>query len=498
MEQHALDQPAVAIIIVSKSNFLLNAAHGSLMGEKATPGLARILVVDDEEGAREALEVVLEDDYQVVSVASGSSALAKIKQQPFDVVLLDITMPDLDGITTLKLIKECDESIDVIMISAIDSAREAASAMKCGAYDYITKPYEAGEILTTLQRVLKKRSLEQEVRYLRSEVAVLIEKSQIVSKSQAMQAIFRIIDKVAQTTSNVLITGESGTGKELVARAIHAKSQRAEKPFVALNCAAIPAELMESELFGHERGAFTGAVHRTSGKFEYAHGGTIFLDEVASLQLGLQAKILRVLQEREFTRVGSHLNIKVDVRVIAATNTRLDELVKEGRFRRDLYFRLNVIPIELPALRERREDIAVLANYFLARFSQQLNKKIKAITPAAMFILESYPWPGNIRELENLIERLVVLGSDGQSIDEQDLPFDLLLSDEADGEPLQGQAGDGLVQARHAFERQFILRVLERCRWNQTSTARLLGVHRNTLLQKMKTLHITTMRETEN
>ena len=470
---------------------------GSYMGEMTAVGRARILAADDEEGAREALEIVLEDDYELVSVASGSSALAKIKEQPFDVVFLDITMPELDGIATLKLIKEYDESIDVIMISALDNAREAAAAMKCGAYDYITKPYEAEEILSTLERVLKKRSLEQEVRYLRSEVAGLFEKFQIVSKSQAMQAIFRIIDKVAQTNSNVLITGESGTGKELVARAIHARSQRAEKPFVAINCAAIPSELMESELFGHERGAFTGAVHRASGKFEYAHGGTIFFDEVASLQLGLQAKILRVLQEREFSRVGSHLNIKVDVRVIAATNTRLDEMVKDGQFRSDLYFRLNVIPIELPPLRERAEDVAVLANYFLAKFNQQLNKRIKGITPAAMFVLESYPWPGNIRELENLIERIVVLGPDGHSIDEKDLPFDLLLHDEIDGEALEGQAGDGLVQARHAFERQFILRTLEQCRWNQTNTARMLGVHRNTLLQKMKSLHINVERENE-
>ena len=467
------------------------------MGEMKAEGRARILAADDEEGAREALGIVLEDDYELVSVASGSSALAKIKEQPFDVVFLDITMPELDGIATLKLIKEYDESIDVIMISALDNAREAAAAMKCGAYDYITKPYEAEEILSTLERVLKKRSLEQEVRYLRSEVAVHFEKFQIVSKSQAMQAVFRIIDKVAQTNSNVLITGESGTGKELVARAIHARSQRAEKPFVAINCAAIPSELMESELFGHERGAFTGAVHRASGKFEYAHGGTIFFDEVASLQLGLQAKILRVLQEREFSRVGSHLNIKVDVRVIAATNTRLDEMVKEGQFRRDLYFRLNVIPIELPPLRERAEDIAVLANYFLAKFNQQLNKRIKGITPAAMFVLESYPWPGNIRELENLIERIVVLGPDGHSIDEKDLPFDLLLHDEIEGEAPEGQAGDGLVQARHAFERQFILRTLEQCRWNQTNTARMLGIHRNTLLQKMKSLHINVERENE-
>jgi DNA-binding NtrC family response regulator len=450
----------------------------------------RIMVVDDEKGAREALEVILEDDYEVLCVANGLEAIAKVKEQAFDLVLLDITMPELDGIQTLKLMKDHDESIDVIMVSALDSARQAAVSMKCGAYDYITKPFEAEEILSTVERVLKKRSLEQEVRFLRSEMAVQQEKSQIVSQSESMRAVFSMIDKVAVTNTSVLITGESGTGKELVARSIHSKSQRAQKPFVAINCAAIPSELMESELFGHERGAFTGAHSRAAGKFEYANGGTIFLDEIASLKLELQAKLLRVLQEREFTRVGSHVNIKVDVRVIAATNHRLDEMVKEGRFRSDLYFRLNVIPIQLPPLRERREDIQLLANYFLARFNQQLNKRTKGISSQAVAVLEAYPWPGNIRELENLIERLVVLGIDNRWIEEKDLPFDLFLREE--GGDVSGPTGgdNTLVQARQAFERQYILRALERSRWNQSNAARILGIHRNTLLQKMKALSI--------
>jgi DNA-binding NtrC family response regulator len=461
------------------------------MQEKTPLNGARILVVDDEPGAREALEVVLEDEHEVVCVASGLEALSKVKEQPFDLVLLDITMPGLDGIETLKRIKEFDESIDVVMVSAVDSAREATSSMKCGAYDYITKPFEPEEILTTVERVLKKRSLEQEVRFLRSEVALQVVKSQIISQSENMRAIFNIIDKVAVTNTSVLITGESGTGKELVARAIHAKSARAPKPFVAINCAAIPAELMESELFGHEKGAFTGAVTRASGKFEYAHGGTIFLDEVASLKLELQAKLLRVLQEKEFTRVGSHLNIKVDARVIAATNNRLDEMVKEGRFRSDLYFRLNVIPIELPPLRQRKVDIPLLADFFLAKFNQQLNKRIRGVSTSAMAVLESYPWPGNIRELENLIERLVVLGGDETWVDEKDLPFDLLLREEICGQTSEGQPVDAnLTQARQSFERQYILRALERHRWNQTNTARCLGIHRNTLLHKMKVLNV--------
>lgn len=460
---------------------------------------ARILVVDDEPGAREALDLILEDDYEVECLECGAEALARIKERSFDLVLLDINMPELDGIETLKLIKSYDESIDVVMISAADSARKAASAMKCGAYDYITKPYESEDILTTVQRALEKRSLEKEVHFLRSEVALKFENSQIVSHAPTMQVIFEMIEKVAQTSSSVLITGESGTGKELVARAIHARSQRAQKPFVAINCAAIPSELMESELFGHERGAFTGAVSRASGKFEFANSGTIFLDEISSMKLELQAKLLRVLQELEFTRVGSHKVIKVDVRVIAATNSRLDDMVKEGRFRSDLYFRLNVIPFELPPLRHRKGDVQLLANYFLCKFNQKLNKKIKGITPAGMEILDSYPWPGNIRELENLIERLVVLGCDGSWIDEKDLPFDLLLRDEACVQAPDGHPGDvGLLQAKQAFERQYILRALDRCRWNQSNTARVLGIHRNTLLQKMKSLNIYESEEKQN
>ncbi|MHC1729735.1 MAG: sigma-54-dependent transcriptional regulator [Syntrophobacteraceae bacterium] len=452
---------------------------------------ARILVVDDEQGAREALELILEDEYDLECVENGTEALARIRQDSFDLVLLDMNMPDLDGIETLKLIKHYDAGIDTIMISAADSARKAATAMKCGAYDYITKPYETEDILTTVERALNKRSLEKEVQFLRSEVALQFGNSQIISNAPSMKFVFELIEKVAQTGTSILITGESGTGKELVARAIHAKSDRAQKPFVAINCAAIPSELMESELFGHEKGAFTGAVSRASGKFEFANGGTVFLDEISSMKLELQAKLLRVLQELEFTRVGSNKIIKVDVRMIAATNSRLEEMVKEGRFRSDLYFRLNVIPIDLPPLRKRKGDVPLLANHFLAKFNQNLKKNIKGITSAAMAVLETYPWPGNIRELENLIERLVVLGSGGNWIDEKDLPFDFLLCEETGALDNESQCADvGLLQARQAFERQYILRALDRNRWNQSNTARHLGIHRNTLLQKMKSLNI--------
>lgn len=458
----------------------------SNIGEKV-----RILIVDDELGAREALELILEDDYELESVATGLEALARIKEGSFDLVLLDMNMPELDGIETLKLIKAYDESIDTIMISASDSAKKATAAMKCGAYDYITKPYEAEEILTVVERALERRSLQKEVCFLRSAMALQFGNFRMVSHAPSMQTVFEMIEKVAKTNTSVLITGESGTGKELVARAIHGTSQRASKPFVPINCAAIPSELMESELFGHEKGAFTGASCRTTGKLEFANGGTLFLDEISSLKIELQAKLLRVLQEMEFNRVGSNSTIKVDVRTVAATNCRLDEMVKENRFRSDLYFRLNVIPIELPPLRKRQGDIPLLANHFLAKFNQLLKKNIKGITQQAITVLERYPWPGNIRELENLFERLVVLGKDGHWIDEKDLPFELLLREEAYTQTLEGNPGDiGLIHARQAFERQYILRALDRYRWNQSSTARSLGVHRNTLLQKMKSLSI--------
>jgi len=449
---------------------------------------SRILIVDDDDGTREALEVILEDDYEVACVADGRVALDKLNQEAFDLVLLDLIMPGMDGIETLKRIKAYDKQIDVIMVSATDRAREATAAITSGAYDYITKPFDAEAILTAIERALQKRSLEQEVRYLRSEVALMFDETRIIGDSQPMKAVFSLINKVAGTSSNVLITGESGTGKELAARAIHTQSPRASKPFVAINCAAIPPELIESELFGHEKGAFTGAYNRNIGKFEFANSGSVFLDEISNLKLELQAKLLRFFQEREFTRIGGHRTIKVDVRMIAATNISLKQMVQEHRFREDLYFRLNVIPIELPPLRHRRGDIPLLVNFFLNKFNRQLNQKIEGITQEAMAILETHHWPGNIRELENLIERLVVLRSSERWIDVKDLPFDLLYKD--DVIKVGQQVEKGLLQARRLFERQYILRALKICKYNQAKTARLLRIHRNTLIQKMKALDI--------
>lgn len=452
---------------------------------------AQILVADDDEAIRDALKEILEDDYDVVCVDSGFKAIEAVKRKVFDLMFLDIVMPEMDGIETLKRIRVLDKNLDVIMISAVDRAQEATDSIKLGAYDYITKPFDHEIILNRLEKVLLKRNLVKEVRFHKSEANSKSWQKKIISKSKNMKAVIDLVEKVALTSSNVLITGESGTGKELIARAVHNASSRRENPFVAINCAAIPAELMEAEFFGHEKGSFTGAHKQSLGKFEFAHQGTIFLDEISCLKPEFQAKLLRFIQEREFTRVGSHRTIKVDVRIVAATNTSLDEMVKEGRFRDDLFFRLNVVPVLLPPLRKRKGDVSLLVDVFLGRLNLQMNNRVKGFTPDAIAVLEAYPWPGNIRELENLVERMVVLGSENQFIDEKDLPFDLLLHGDPGKRVEKGaKENKGLIQARQSFERLYILRALRNCRWNQTSAANLLGIHRNTLIQKMKTLSL--------
>lgn len=451
----------------------------------------KILVVDDDEAIRDALKMILEDDYEVICVDNGLTAIDKVSQEFFDIVFLDVVMPEMDGIETLKRIKAIDKNLDVIMVSALDRARQATHSIKLGAYDYITKPFDHEIILNRVEKVFAKRRLVKEVRFHRSQAASRSWQTSIISESKTMTKVFDRVTKVAQTATNVLITGESGTGKELIAREIHNLSRRKDKPFVAINCAAVPSELMEAEFFGHEKGAFTGAHKQTIGKFEYAHQGTIFLDEISSLRPEFQAKLLRFIQEREFTRVGSHRTIKIDVRIIAATNTSLQDMVQEGLFREDLFFRLNVVPILLPPLRNRKGDIPLLANFFLKRYNSQMNKNISGFTIRAMQVFEDYPWPGNVRELENLIERSVVLGMDNQSIDEKDLPFDLLFHGESTKKTLQDLAeNQGLLEARQSFERLYILRALQHCRWNQTKAAAQLGIHRNTLIQKMKTMKL--------
>ncbi len=444
-----------------------------------------LLIVDDEPGARESLEVILEDDYRLHSVESGQEALRTIRKVPVDLVLLDVNMPDMDGLEVLRRIKEVDEGIDVIMVSALNLARKAADAIKLGAYDYITKPYEPEEILSTVERVISNQRLQKELDYLRKEVKQFRGPDKIVGRSKVMLDIFDLIRKVSFTSTSILITGESGTGKELIARSVHEQGNRKSGPFVAINCAAIPSELMESEMFGHEKGAFTGAHTRTIGKFEHAHGGTLFLDEISALRHDLQAKLLRVLQEREIERIGSNKPFKIDIRVIAATNTNLDHAVQEGKFRQDLYFRLNVVPITLPSLRERSEDMPLLAKHFLNKFNLAFHKRIPGFSDKAMEGLMRYHWPGNIRELENLIERIVVLSSRTEPIQLEDIPLEILMSSNQDVRGLDLPKA-GLLRIREEFEKRMIVNVLETTRWNQTEAAKILKINRNTLLQKAK------------
>jgi len=373
----------------------------------------KILVVDDEQSMREFLDIMLKKEGYKVSLASnGEEVLKYIGKDIFDLVLLDIRMPKMDGITVLRKIKSTSPETVVIMITAYASADTAIKAMKEGAYDYITKPFKIDEIKLIIKNALEKKHLQKENILLKQVVRERYVFDNIIGQSPKMLALYDLLEKVAPTKTNVLITGESGTGKELVAKAIHFNSPRKEKPFVTLNCGAIPEALIESELFGHMKGAFTDAIATKKGLFEMADEGTIFLDEISELPLMMQVKLLRVLQNREFKRVGGTEDIHVDVRIIAATNKDLEKAVKEKRFREDLYYRLNVIQIKLPSLRERREDIPVLAAHFLKRYSEELNKNISGISPEALHLFLNYEYPGNVRELQNIIERAVALGTD--------------------------------------------------------------------------------------
>jgi two-component system response regulator AtoC len=422
--------------------------------------------------------VILDDDYEVLEAHAGAEALEIVRSAAVDLVLLDIRLPDLDGIEVLERIKGVDEGLEVILVTAVKTVRTAVSAMKLGAFDYLTKPFDEDELLSLIRRALQKRSLEREVVFLRSELARRHDFDEIVGKHPAMQKLYQSIAQVARTSSTVLITGESGTGKELIARAIHHQGPRKDKPFVAVNPAAISEALIESELFGHEKGAFTGAYQRKLGKFELAQGGTLFLDEIGTIKADVQAKLLRVLQEREIERVGGTRTIRIDVRIMAATNTDLRQAVKNQTFREDLFYRLNVMPIWVPPLRERRDDVPLLVDHFIRRYAHEFGKHVESVTPEALSVLREYWWPGNVRELQNIIERLVVL-VENRSIAVNDLPLDLLLPDyrakaqESEALPLK--------KASDEFQRQIVLRVLERVHWNQSEAARVLGIHRNSL-----------------
>jgi len=437
-----------------------------------------VLVVDDDAGVRESFRLTLEDHYDVVDVPDGLRALDAVRASQVDLVLLDIRLPEMDGIEVLERIKAIDEGIEVVLVTAVRTVRTAVAAMKLGAFDYLTKPFEEDELLAVIARALEKRALEREVTFLRGELARARDFDEIVGHHPAMQKVYHLVAQVARTTTTVLITGESGTGKELVARAIHRQGPRRDKPFVAVNPAAVAESLIESELFGHERGAFTGANQRKLGRFELAQGGTLFLDEIATLKGELQVKLLRVLQEREIERVGGTHPIKIDVRVVAATNADLKDAVARGAFREDLYYRLNVVSIAVPPLAQRADDIPLLVQHFVHRYSRECNKPVDELSPEILTALREYGWPGNVRELQNVVERAVVL-AEGPVIQLSDLPLDVLLPKHR--EKVRTADHLPLKNATEEFERQIVLRVLERVGGNQSEAARILGLHRNTI-----------------
>jgi DNA-binding NtrC family response regulator len=438
-----------------------------------------ILVVDDELGLREAFHLILDDDYEVLDAPDGAAALDVVRSSQVDLVLLDIRLPGMDGIEVLERIKAIDEGVEVVLVTAVRTVRTAVAAMKLGAFDYLTKPFEEDELLSLVRRALDRRSLQREVVYLRSELERRHD-AEIVGQHADMQRLYRVVTQVARTTTTVLITGESGTGKELIARSIHRQGPRRDKPFVAVNPAAIAETLIESELFGHEKGAFTGAFQRKLGKFELAQGGTLFLDEIATLKPELQAKLLRELKEREIERVGGAQAIKIDVRIISATNADVPAAVAAGTFREDLYYRLNVVHLTVPPLRDRTDDIPLLVAHFIRRYNHEFGKRIQGPTPEALEALCAYRWPGNVRELQNVVERSIVL-VDGPLIGVDDLPLELSLgaSGTTRAEAMR------LNEASDRFERQIVLRTLDRVDGNVSEAARVLGLHRNSLKAKL-------------
>ncbi|HTY13786.1 MAG TPA: sigma-54 dependent transcriptional regulator [Candidatus Omnitrophota bacterium] len=446
---------------------------------------ATILVADDEVSIRDSMSILLANRYNVIFARDGKEALAMAKQYSPDLVFLDIRMPELDGLEVLTGIKQMEGETDVIMITAMNTVSYAVEAIKRGAYDYITKPFDIDAIQEIIDKVLEKRRLAQENLYLKEEIEKKYQFERIVGRSEGIREVFSLITTVSKSESTVLIEGESGTGKELVARAIHNLSPRKNKLFVPVNCAAIPENLLESELFGHERGAFTGAFERKLGKFEIADEGTLFLDEVSSLPLPMQGKLLRALQEKVIERVGGTEQIPVNVRIISASNIDLKKLSQEDKFRKDLFFRLNVIPIFVPPLRERREDIPLLAEHFLDMYNREFGKKIKGFTVEAMEALSNYGWPGNVRELQNLIERLVVLAK-SDLITEEHIPKDIT-------EPESALGGDEILdlpfrEAQIKFESAFIKKALQKAGGSKSKAAKMLGIHRNTLLNLEKKL----------
>lgn len=470
--------------------------------------IQRILVADDEESIRWVLgKALTKQGFQVDLAANGNEALSMFRSNSYDLAVLDIKMPGMTGLELLGRFQEERPEMLVVIMTAESTMKNAVEAMKHGAYDYITKPFDLDALDAIIVKASKASKVSDEVSLLKEELREHYQLDRnIIGNSRPMQEVYKLLGKVAPSDVTVLITGESGTGKELVARAIHYNSPRLGKPFLALNCAAIPRELLESELFGHEKGSFTGASERKAGKFEQANGGTLFLDEIGDMPLELQAKLLRVLQEREITRTGGSQTLAVDVRIVAATNQELKQKVRAKEFREDLYYRLNVVPIELPALRERREDIPLLVNFFIQRAVEELGVATKGCSEETIKLLQGYSWPGNVRELENTIQRAALLSPD-QLLTPADFPVL--------GETPAGEDGDHSLEALirnklqaslaqmdvnelvnlyemvlHQMERPLIEIILDKTRGNQVRTAEILGINRNTLRKKIRTLEI--------
>ena len=470
----------------------------------------KILIAEDEESLRRVLKKALEDEgYWVQTAANGQLARQCLNDHHFDVSLMDIRLPDIDGLTLLKETKKAGIDTSMILMTAQNTMRNAIEAMKNGAFDYVTKPFDLEEILMLVKRALENRKLSQDFRELKEEVKKRFEPGvNIIGSSSAMQKVYKTIGQVVDTHATLLIQGESGTGKELVAKTIHYNSPRWNKPFIAVHCAAIPRELLESELFGHEKGSFTGALERRIGKFEIAEEGTLFLDEVADIPLELQTKLLRILQDREFSRVGGREILKANVRIVTATNQDLEKAIREKRFREDLYFRLKVIPIYLPPLRERRGDIPILVDHFIEKINREMGTQISGLSPEALKLLEEHRWPGNVRELENTLIRAAVL-SPGPIL----FPKDFTLHNRQ-GENLTNYDNFSLEEILHhkledyfqrtkgvdvdnlyslvieRVERPLIELTLKKTRGNQIRAAQILGINRNTLRKKIADLHI--------
>jgi DNA-binding NtrC family response regulator len=451
----------------------------------------RVLLVDDEPRVRASLKLVLEPVYDILEAADAQEGLEFFKRESPDLVLLDVILPGTDGLAVLQNMRADEPNTPVIMLTGTKSVKTAVDAMKLGAADYLSKPFDVEELRIVVDRTLNSQDLEREVRQLRAQIVQRYAFHNLIGKSPSMQEIYAKIEQVADSRTTVLVTGESGTGKELVAKAVHYNSARRDRPFIALNCAALPETLIESELFGHEKGSFTDATARRVGQFELANSGTLFLDEIGDLSPATQAKLLRVLQEREFTRIGGVQSIKVDVRIIAATNKNLDELVRKGLFREDLYYRINVIALYLPPLRERGEDIPLLAKHFLARRIEEEKRPVQEFSKDALELIARYPWPGNVREMENIIEQAFIWSKGSSVILPEHLPT--IVRTDTRSTSLRDDTLAGRLSLEKAvmeFEREIILDALKRTNYIQTHAASMLGISRRMLKYRMDTLGI--------